>query len=381
MFNFKCPYCSASLETDETYIGKCISCFSCSEPVVVPDQFIPSGTEFAGYTIQEVVCANMLWTTYHAIGVTKSFGRNVLLRVPTVFMRNQPGDLYKRFVASVRFSGSIGIDEYPELIESNIEDDVPFFVFDSLPNGIVLNMVNVSATFKTPYECLAMVRKLVVALKKLWENHKFVVQSIRPANICYFDDGHVHILDAGLSQFALTSPDLLEYGLDVWDQSYIAPELIEQGDASEPSADIYSLGKILFYLLTGQDPVNEEDDIRNYNTEVPDSICELYLRMTAHDMSERLSDYKMLLREIDRIKEESGIDLETGASYHETSTMSLSMSSLKAEMASAAQKPSIDLGGSAQDETPEEAEESSDTKKSSGIMSFLNIFLNLFKRK
>jgi hypothetical protein len=367
MYNFKCPYCGASLETNDAYIGKCINCFSCSEVVVVPDRILPVGTEFAGCTIQELVCANMFWTTYHALGVTKSFGRNFLLRIPTVFIRSQPGELYKNFVATIRMSGGLGIDDFPEVIENNVENDIPYFLFDSHPSGTVLSIINVAATFKSPYECLAMVRKLAVALKKLWEKHNLVVQTLKPSNICYYkDEAKSHVLDVGISQFALSAPELLEYGLDIWDQSYVAPELIETGTADTPASDIYSLGQILYFLLTGADP-EEGEDIANYNTSVPDEITALYRAMTKNNLEDRIADYKILLRRIDEIKANDTSDDPLASSYHETSTMAFSMSNLKDELNPAAAGPKFDLGSNddeLEDEEQEEVEEIEEEKKS-----------------
>ncbi|NQZ57270.1 MAG: protein kinase [Lentisphaeraceae bacterium] len=300
------------------------------------------------------MCANILWTTYRALGVSKAFGKIVLLRIPTTYIRNQSNGLYQKFFAAVRATGSVGIYEFPELIESNIDNDTPYFVFESFPNGSVLSQTNVSAKFKSSYDSLMVIRKIAVALKKLWDKKQTTIQLLKPENICYYGDNKLHLLDLGLSQFALDSPDLMNNGLDIWDASYTAPELIESGEANTPVSDIFSLGGVLFYLLTGKAPISSDnggtpavgDTISVYNDKVPVSIRALYKKMIHRSSDSRLSDYQELLREIDIILKENSSSAEATSalsSYQDTNTMILKP--IKHENPQKNKQTRFDLGG------------------------------------
>ena len=83
-------------------------------------------------------------------------------------------------------------------------------------------------------------------------------------------------------------------------RSYIAPELFE-GRGASFSADIYSLGVLLFYLLSGHFPVDGEDVVeirrrhasgervrlRDVRPELPDAVVEIVERATEANLAER----------------------------------------------------------------------------------------------
>lgn len=90
---------------------------------------------------------------------------------------------------------------------------------------------------------------------------------IKPSNIMIDDDGHVRLTDFGLAR-NISQADRLRSSVFRGMFNYMSPEQQLGGRGNEQS-DIYSLGAVMFELLTGEKPVGLFKDPREYNPDLP----------------------------------------------------------------------------------------------------------------
>jgi tetratricopeptide (TPR) repeat protein len=83
-------------------------------------------------------------------------------------------------------------------------------------------------------------------------NAGIVHRDIKPANLIVTENGRVTILDFGVAKFGI-GPDLTKDGSTVGTTSYMSPEQARGEEATEKS-DLWSLGVVLFEMLSGQKP-------------------------------------------------------------------------------------------------------------------------------
>lgn len=82
-------------------------------------------------------------------------------------------------------------------------------------------------------------------------------RDLKPGNVIIDNQGQPVIIDFGLAKFAARDSDLTATGQILGTPAYMAPEQASgRGNKAESSADIYSLGAILYFLLSGQPPFN-----------------------------------------------------------------------------------------------------------------------------
>jgi serine/threonine protein kinase len=86
-----------------------------------------------------------------------------------------------------------------------------------------------------------------------------VHRDIKPANVLLGPEEHVYLTDFGLTKHALSIAGSTKPGQWVGTLDYVAPEQI-RGERVDARADVYALGCLLYYTLTGEVPFNREGD-------------------------------------------------------------------------------------------------------------------------
>src|SRR4029079_1169363 len=82
---------------------------------------------------------------------------------------------------------------------------------------------------------------------------------VKPANLLVDPNGHVYLTDFGLAKQIITHSGATRTGHWVGTLDYVAPEQIRGGHI-DARADVYALGGVLHYALTGRVPFEREGD-------------------------------------------------------------------------------------------------------------------------
>src|SRR5207253_3605578 len=135
---------------------------------------------------------------------------------------------------------------------SESEEGLPFFSMKYAEGGSLRTAA--PALCAKPRECVRLMAKVARAIA--YAHGKGVLhRDLQPGNILLDENGEPMVSDFGLAKWLDQSTDLTRTLETLGTPGYIAPEQAEcRATDLTGAADIYSLGAILFYLLSGRPP-------------------------------------------------------------------------------------------------------------------------------
>lgn len=164
-----------------------------------------------------------------------------------------------------------------------------------------------------------VLRFIIPVVSALAEAHSLGIihRDIKPENILISKDGRVKIADFGLARGAqLGSTQTVESSVVLGSVSYLSPEQVQRG-ISDSRSDIYSLGIVLFELLTGRKPYEGETPIqiaykhvndrvpsvKTIKADIPENIDAVITKATSPNPDQRYRDARELLNALRSIQE------------------------------------------------------------------------------
>lgn len=150
-----------------------------------------------------------------------------------------------------------------------------------------------------------------------------VHRDIKPQNIMLLQDGTIKVMDFGIARFARTEPQTMT-DKAIGSVHYISPEQA-RGERIDEKTDIYSVGVMLFEMLTGQLPFQGESPVsvalkqiqdvpkkpRDINPKIPEGLEYITLRAMQKDPANRYQSASEMLRDLDAFKRNPEIKFST----------------------------------------------------------------------
>ena len=142
-----------------------------------------------------------------------------------------------------------------------------------------------------------------------------VHRDIKPHNVLVTESGDIKVGDFGIAR-AASSRTMTRTGSILGTAHYISPEQA-MGEPVGPQSDLYSLGVVLYEMLTGDLPYDAETSIgiamkhvnghlvppRDYNPEVPEGINAITTRLLAKSIDERYANAAELINDLEKVLE------------------------------------------------------------------------------
>jgi tRNA A-37 threonylcarbamoyl transferase component Bud32 len=217
---------------------------------------VSPGTRLAGrYVVEELIATGGMATVWRARD--EVLGRTVAVKVLRDDLAGDP-EFRERFrreaVAAARLSHPAIIN----IFDTGTDGRVVFIVMEFF-DGRTLAAV---ARDGSPLHPERAVELVIPVLEGLGFAHArgVVHRDVKPANILVADDGRVKVTDFGIAKAVLAGRDLTTTGNVLGTAQYLSPEQV-QGSAVDARSDIYSLGAVLYELLTGRPPFDAENAV------------------------------------------------------------------------------------------------------------------------
>src|SRR5207247_411039 len=180
----------------------------------------------------------------------------------------------ERFRREARAAAGLSHPNIVTVIDRGQHEDRPFIVFEYVPGENLKERLRRDGALPVP-KALELALQIGRALAYAHE-HGLVHRDVKPQNVILNGDDTAKVTDFGIARSLDVARGLTQTGTVLGTSDYISPEQAS-GEHVDAQSDVYSLGAVLFELLTGQPPFSGDNFVsvalRHIN-EPPPSISE-----------------------------------------------------------------------------------------------------------
>ncbi|MBO7395562.1 MAG: Stk1 family PASTA domain-containing Ser/Thr kinase [Ruminococcus sp.] len=214
-------------------------------------------------------------------------------------------------------SKAVAVLSHPNIVkiyDMGFSDKLQYIVMEYI-DGITLKEYIEEEKILTWKDTVHFVIQILRALQHAHDKG-IVHRDIKPQNIMMFSDGTIKVMDFGIAKFSR------EEGKTATDQAigsvhYISPEQAS-GGVTDAKSDIYSVGAMMYEMLTGRKPFDSDNPVaiavmhmhdiperpRAINPDIPDGLEEIVLKAMEKAPEDRYQSTADMIADIEKFKAE-----------------------------------------------------------------------------
>ena len=321
----QCPRCSLENPPDTRFCGHCAALLkpgpTPAGPIAptlttrIPRGEVLPGRDFAGrYTIVDELGRGGMGKVFKALD--KEIGETIALKVlvPELGLDER---MIERFRNELKLARRISHKNVCRIFDLGNSEGIYFITMEYVPGDTLKGILRMTGPLGPP-RALAVAGQVCDGLA---EAHRLGVvhRDLKSANIMIDRESTARIMDFGIARSSETK-GLTDRGTLVGTPEYMAPEQVE-GLEIDHRADIYSLGIILFEMVTGRLPFEGKTplsialmqktarppDTRELNAQIPDGLSAAIAKCLEKDRATRFQRIEELAAELHGVAEELGV--------------------------------------------------------------------------
>jgi len=318
MSGMKCSQCQFENPGDTRFCGGCgaplrpsqESVSSRTETMQTPRKELTSGSTFAGrYQVIEELGKGGMGKVYKVLDKDLDVKIALKLLKPEI---SSDEETIARFRNELKVARTVTHKNVCRMYDFGRAEGTYFITMEYVP-GEDLKSTIARVGQLSVGKTIAVIKQVCDGLA---EAHRLGVihRDLKPQNIMLDREGNAHIMDFGIARTFRTK-GLTGGNVMIGTPEYMSPEQVEGKDIDHRS-DIYSLGIILFEMLTGRIPFEGESvlsvalkqetqpppDPRTINSQIPEDFSRLILRCLEKDKAKRFQSAEEVQAELAKIE-------------------------------------------------------------------------------
>jgi serine/threonine protein kinase len=201
------------------------------------------------YVIRGLIGSGGMGDVYD--GYDPQLDRRVAVKVPRCEKLEKNRAVFtERFLREARASAAVRHENICPVYDTGKQDEQPYVVM-AFVDGESLESVLSRGRFEDLGLAVRYAAQVAEALEAIHQ-HGIIHRDLKPGNILIDLTGHALLTDFGLAVSAVTTERLTVDGLLIGTPVYMSPEQASgENSTLSPAADIYSLGAVLYEMITG----------------------------------------------------------------------------------------------------------------------------------
>ncbi|MFB0519530.1 MAG: protein kinase, partial [Acidobacteriota bacterium] len=314
----KCPTCNFDNPDDTYYCGKCGTQLPPSEEIPLartktlqtPKIELTPGSTFAGrYQIIEELGRGGMGKVY------KIFDKKIKEKVALKLIKPEIAadeDTIERFSNELKFARKISHRNVCRMYDLSEEEGTHYITMEYVPGEDLKSTIRRVGQLSVG-KAISIAKQVCEGLA---EAHRLGVvhRDLKPQNIIIDREGNARIMDFGIAR-SLEAKGITDAGVMIGTPEYMSPEQVE-GNEIDGRSDIYSLGVILYEMVTGRVPfagntplsiaMKHKTEAPPYpgvvNAQIPEDLSRLILRCMEKDKGRRYQKAEEILSELSKIE-------------------------------------------------------------------------------
>jgi len=229
------------------------------------------------------------------------------------FEQEEVGEIKERFFREAESAGLLNHPNIVSIYDAGEEHDLAYIAMEFLHGEDLVQFTNKEKLLPLR-DVLTIAAQVADALS--YAHSKDVVhRDIKPANIMLLEDTkHIKVTDFGIAR--ITSSSKTKTGVILGTPSYMSPEQVS-GKKVDGRSDIFSLGVVLFELLTGRKPFASEDmtslmyqiarekhpSVREINPKIPPVIEKIIDKALIKEVDQRYQKAEVMAEHLRKVVE------------------------------------------------------------------------------
>jgi tetratricopeptide (TPR) repeat protein len=314
----ECPKCQFENPEDVSFCVKCGTQLSFEEVALTETktllkhrQELETGSTFAArYQVVEEMGRGGMGRVYKVIDTKLKEELALKLIHPEIAVDER---IIKRFRNELKMARKISHKNVCRMYHLEEDEGIHYLTMEFIRGESLKDMIGMMGQL-SPGQALSVVKQVCEGLA---EAHRLGVvhRDLKPGNIMIDREGNVRIMDFGIAR-SLKAKGITRTGTMIGTPEYMSPEQVE-GLETDQRSDLYSLGVILYEMVTGRIPFDGEtpfsialkhktekpQDPRDINPQIPENLSRLIMRCLEKDREKRYQTAEELLSELSKIEE------------------------------------------------------------------------------
>jgi TolB-like protein/Tfp pilus assembly protein PilF len=223
-------------------------------------------------------------------------------------------NIIERFRNELKFARKITHKNVCRMYDLNEEEEILYITMEYVLGDDLKSIIIMMGQLSIG-KAISIAKQICEGLE---EAHRLGVvhRDLKPRNIMIDKEGNALIMDFGIAR-SLKTKGITSTGDMIGTPEYISPEQAE-GKETDPRSDIYSLGVIIFEMVTGRVPFKGDTslsialkhkteippDPREFNTQIPVDLSCLILKCMEKDKEKRYQGSADLFSDLNKIEKE-----------------------------------------------------------------------------